>query len=64
MKTVGQMISELEADLNAYREADKKLKVFNLLLEAAKEPEKKLLIKAWLERECGFTKKQVNKMIK
>lgn len=63
-KTIGDMIAELEADLNAYREADKKLSIFRLLLNAAKEPEKKIIIKGWLERECGFTRKEVNKIVK
>ncbi len=62
MKTLGEMISELEDDLLAIRAGDKFIRDWRFRFEAANESRKKILLKEILSF-CGFSRKEIKNML-
>jgi Holliday junction resolvasome RuvABC DNA-binding subunit len=61
-KTIGRMISELEANLNACREADKIINEWKFRYTTASDELKPQLLKEMLH-VCGFSPEEIDKMV-
>lgn len=61
-KTIGQMIAELEAQIEQYREADRKIAYWKLLFDASSEKRQMEMIKELL-KTSGFSAKEIKEML-
>ncbi len=61
-KTIGRMISELEADLEACREADRIICEWKFRYTLANDALKPQLLKEMLH-VCGFSAEEIEKMV-
>jgi hypothetical protein len=61
--TIGGMIAELEADIEANRAADIRLKIWKQLFDGASEYEKINMLALALKELGGFSAKEVDSML-
>ncbi len=63
-KTIGQMIDELESDLEMRRAVDLRIDIWKNLFKVASPYEKKKMLITMLTEMAGFTQEEIKNILK